>query len=66
VYLEESSLSYRQLDRRREKDNRHKWPPLELKTDNHYQPEDGKQTVITLGKICNYLKGIFRPRSDLP
>jgi hypothetical protein len=48
--------------------------PLELETDKYltgrYQQEDRKSTVvvtvITLNKMCNSLKGIFGPRSDLP
>jgi hypothetical protein len=35
--------------------------PLELETDVHYQLEDRKQTVNTLGKMRNRLKGIFEP-----
>jgi hypothetical protein len=35
-------------------------------TDVLYQPEDRKRTVITTSKMCNRLKGIFGPRSDLP
>jgi hypothetical protein len=44
--------------------------PLGLETDVRYQQENRKQmvivTVITSDKKRNRLKGIFRPRSDLP
>jgi hypothetical protein len=40
--------------------------PLRLETDVRYHLEDRKQTVITLGKMRNRLKGIFGPMSDLP
>jgi hypothetical protein len=34
-------------------------------TDVCYQPEDRKWTVMTPGKMCNHLKGMFRTRYDI-
>jgi hypothetical protein len=31
-----------------------------------YQPKNRKRAVITPGKMCNHLKGIFEPMSNLP